>query len=476
MRSTLLANPHSDASNPSASSIIVAQTRHKVLQYFNADPDHFDVVFTANATAAIKLVMDCLSGHEDGFDYYFHRNCHTSLVGVREVAQQSCCFESDEQTETWIATGQGSFEKSGLRPTLFAYPAQSNMDGQRLPLSWPKSIRDSGHHPNTYTLLDVAALVATGYLDLSDPTAAPDFLAMSFYKIFGFPDLGALIVRKDSAHILNRRRYFGGGTTEMTTVLGADPWVARKEESPHARLEDGTIAIRSILALSCAIDTHQQLFDGIVNVSKHTGWLASSLYDRLSTLQHANGVPVCHIYRAFDSRHGDSVTQGATIALNIKARDGLWISAYKVGSMLRSQNIHVRTGSVCNPGGIACALNLDSALIKRAYLAGFRCNNQDDLREGGVIFGVVRITFGAMSTMKDVDTIFTCIKELFMDTSVELQSPTHYRVDSPISDEKISSNDSSCAAPSYVHTTQATSSQGHTRAWSIRKMIFGCFS
>jgi len=29
---------------------------------------------------------------------------------------------------------------------------------------------------------------------------------VSFYKVFGFPDLGGLVVRKDSGHILALRR------------------------------------------------------------------------------------------------------------------------------------------------------------------------------------------------------------------------------------------------------------------------------
>lgn len=35
------------------------ETRRKALQFFNADPEEWDLVFTANATAAIKLVHDC---------------------------------------------------------------------------------------------------------------------------------------------------------------------------------------------------------------------------------------------------------------------------------------------------------------------------------------------------------------------------------------------------------------------------------
>ncbi|KAF2029664.1 PLP-dependent transferase [Setomelanomma holmii] len=412
MQSTLMANPHSDASNPSASSVIVAETRSKVLEFFNADPDHFDVIFTANATAGAKLVMECFSDLETGFGYYYHRNCHTSLVGIREAAILSHCLASDEETERWLdGEHDPLWSEEFPRPQLFAYSAQSNMNGQRLPLHLPNRLRKSARHPNTYTLLDAAALVSTSPLDLSKPATAPDFTILSLYKIFGFPDLGALIVRSSSSHILEHRKYFGGGTTEMTTCFGDKPWVARKEASLHARLEDGSIAIRSILALRCAIGTHQTLFGGMSEVSKHTSWLAKILYDRLESIRHVNGVHACHIYNAPSSTYGDPTTQGATVALNFRKCDGSWIGPYAVGAMLRSHNIHTRTGSLCNPAGMACALNLSPANLKRAFDDGFRCNQQDDVREGGMLFAMVRITLGAMSTLEDVAKLVTCIEE-----------------------------------------------------------------
>jgi molybdenum cofactor sulfurtransferase len=437
MQKTLLANPHSDTTNPSASSIIVADTRSKVLQFFNADPDYFDVIFTANATAAVKLVMECLSGLEGGFDYCYHLNCHTSLVGVRELAKRSHCLATDDQTEEWLDEGHQLFETGdGTRTTLFAYPAQSNMNGQRLPLHWAHQLRKSGSHPNTYTLLDAAAFVSTSPLDLSDHMYAPDFTALSFYKIFGFPDLGALIVRKASAHILHHRRYFGGGTTEMTTCLEERPWVARKESSLHARLEDGTIAIRSILALRCAFETHRQLFGSMEDISRHTSWLAGWLYKRLSELRHANGTPVCHVYKATGSRYGSTRTQGATVALNVRNSNGSWMGPYAVGSMLRQHNIHVRTGSLCNPAGMASALDLSPADIRLAYDEGFRCNQQDDIRTGGVLFGMVRVTLGAMSVLSDVEALAKVIEEQLVDRNCSGQSPPVMSVDTETADER----------------------------------------
>jgi molybdenum cofactor sulfurtransferase len=419
MQANLLSNPHSDASNPSISALMVESTRQKVLKLFRADPAHFDVVFTANATGAVKLVAECFSGHATGFNYYYHRNCHTSLVGVRELARESTCLADERETQQWLERGEASWTSAAAadddssRPTLFSYPAQSNMNGERLPLEWSAQIRRSGFHPNTYTLLDVAAFVSTTPLDLSDPISAPDFTALSFYKIFGFPDLGALIVRKDSAHVLDHRRYFGGGTTEMITCI-KDPWVARKESSTHARLEDGTIAIRSILALSCAIDTHQDIFGGLDNVSKHTSWLATALYSKLAALKHVNGVPVCHIYKAPSSAYGNTRTQGATVTFNVRASNGTWIGGWRVGSILRANKIHVRTGSLCNPAGMANALGLSAAELRAAFTSGFRCNQEADVR-GDVPFGMVRATFGAMSTLKDVEALVRVMQHQFVD-------------------------------------------------------------
>lgn len=116
-----------------------------MLAYFNADKDLYDVVFTASATAAIKLVADCF--RDQGFDYYYHKDSHSSLVGVREVAKNSECLTSSIDVENFISHATIS---TSLK--LFAYPAQSNMTGYRPPLDWSSQTRQ--HCKNTYVLLD----------------------------------------------------------------------------------------------------------------------------------------------------------------------------------------------------------------------------------------------------------------------------------------------------------------------------------
>lgn len=85
---------------------------------------------------------------------------------------------------------------------------------QFLPNSLSGSVTALETHSKWACLLDAASLVSTSPLDLS--LYKPDFVTISFYKIFGYPTgLGALIVKNSSSHLLSERKYFGGGTVLM---------------------------------------------------------------------------------------------------------------------------------------------------------------------------------------------------------------------------------------------------------------------
>jgi molybdenum cofactor sulfurtransferase len=351
---------------------------------------------------------------EDSFNYYYHRDSHTSIVGVRELAATAHCLPSDEAALGWINKSFPVEEKAQeTRTTLFAYPAQSNMNGRRLPLSWPSTLRTNPAHRNTYSLLDASAYVSTSTLNLSDPSSAPDFTVLSFYKIFGFPNLGALIVRKEAAHAFDNRRYFGGGTTDMITCEGEKPWVARKQGRLHERLEDGTGPTHSIVALNIALSTHEELFGGTQSISAHTAWLAKCLYKRLVSLRHANGTPVYQIYKDPKSSYGDTQTQGATVAFNIRRADGSWVGSSEVGDEALKRKIYIRAGSVCNPAGTAHALRLSVDDLEDLYANGFKCGDDSDIKYGPL--GIVRVSFGAMSTLKDVDRFMTFLVGCYVD-------------------------------------------------------------
>ena len=363
MNSHIFGNPHSNSPSSMCSIDSVERGRLAALHFFNADPEDFDLVFVANATAAIKLVVDCLSDYhrkEDGrtlrgYRYWYHADSHTSLVGARQISKTAAvCFESDEEVEQWLRVQETSPilpSVSGKALGLFAYPGQSNMNGRRLPLDWPGHLRSVSHDHQIYSLFDAAAFAATSPLDLSNPETAPDFTALSFYKIFGFPDLGALIVRKAAGQVLSQRRYFGGGTVDMV-INGSheDMWHTRKSISIHEMLEDGTPAFHSIAALNSAFKVHCGLYGSMANVANHTCSLTKQLYTMMSSLSHANMLSVCHIYNGNSSKYGNSRLQSPTIAFNVRDCKGKWIGKSEFERIAIGNNIQIRTGGVCNPG------------------------------------------------------------------------------------------------------------------------------
>ncbi|KZM23128.1 Molybdenum cofactor sulfurtransferase [Ascochyta rabiei] len=417
MVSNLYGNPHSASNASQLTTRRIEDVRLRLLELFNADPQEFDVVFVANATAGIKLVMDAFRDHEDGFWYGYHRDAHTSLIGIRETAAEHRCFATDAEVVDWI---HRPAQEEG-RTRLFAYPAQSNMNGRRLPLEWSQHIRAASNKGKTFTLLDAAALVSTSPLDLSDAEAAPDFTVLSLYKMFGFPDLGALIVRQASAHAFDKRRYFGGGTVEMVVCL-KEQWHAKKADSLHERLEDGTLPIHSIMALDSAMAVHKELYTSLARVSHHTSFLATSLYNELLSLQHANGQKACQIYKDPASTYSNAATQGPIIAFNMRNETGGWVSNAEVEKLAAIKNFHLRTGGLCNPGGVASSLELAPWEMHENFSAGQRCGNENDVMRGKPT-GMIRVSLGAMSTLKDVTSFVAFLREFFVQNKAPSAMP-----------------------------------------------------
>ncbi|VBB72529.1 Putative molybdenum cofactor sulfurase [Podospora comata] len=435
MLNNLYGNPHSENKPAKVSGDMVDEIRLKALRFLGADPEHFDLVFTANATAAIKLVADSFRDlaeqtRSGSFWYGYHRDAHTSLVGVREFTRngEHHVFAHDQEVEAWLEH-PGAYHRAIDRVSslgLFAWPGQSNLTGRRLPLEWAGRVRRLREIQGTYTLLDAAALAMTCDMTrvFGDPSQAPDFTCVSFYKIFGFPDLGGLIVRKDSGHILTLRKYFGGGTVTMVKTLGGGPvWHISKgaemteEGGLHDGLEDGTLPFHSILALGEAIEVQRDLYGNMENVSRHVTGLVVRLYEGLRGLRHGNGGEVVRVYEEGGEEvtgYGDSRRQGGTVAFNVFGEDGGVVSYDRVEGLANERGIYVRSGGICCPGGIFTALQYEPWQLNRAKSAGHRCGPHGLGVINDLPTGVVRASLGAMSTTKDVDTLIEFLREMFV--------------------------------------------------------------
>ena len=90
----------------------------------------------------------------------------------------------------------------------------SNVTNSKNPLSLLAYASNLGYS----TLLDAAALATTSKISLRHTPA--DAMAVSFYKMFGFPTgIGCLVVKKSFLRQL-KRPWFSGGTVEVVQVPG----------------------------------------------------------------------------------------------------------------------------------------------------------------------------------------------------------------------------------------------------------------
>ena len=228
-------NPHS--SNPSslAATQLVEHAREYVLKFFNADPAEYDVIFTANASAALKLVGESYPFAKGGH-YLLTFDNHNSVNGIREFAHA----RGAEVTYVPVVLPDMRVDASSLddyfaraqkgAANLFAYPAQSNFSSVLHPLDWIEKAHAAGWD----VLVDVAAFAPTNPLDLSK--FKPDYVPLSFYKMFGYPTgVGALIARREALAKLHRP-WFAGGTITVVSVQGDKFYMA----DGHTAFEDGT--------------------------------------------------------------------------------------------------------------------------------------------------------------------------------------------------------------------------------------------
>jgi selenocysteine lyase/cysteine desulfurase len=252
-------------------------------------------------------------------------------------------------------------------------------------------------------LLDAAAFVPTSPLDLT--RIRPAFVALSFYKMFGYPTgVGCLIARRDALARL-RRPWFAGGTINFATVQGA----ARVLAPGEAGFEDGTLNYLSIPAVTVGLDLIERV--GIGTIAARVGCLTGWLLEELLALTHGNGRPMVRIY-------GPSTMQarGGAVTFNLYDPDGHLVDYRRVEELASAERISLRTGCFCNPGAGEAAEHLTEDDIAAAVTDTPDLTLPRFLRviqhRGGKSAGAIRVSFGLASTFSDADRVLAFVAGL----------------------------------------------------------------
>jgi len=390
----IFGNPHSYNPTSHHATVLVENAREYVLEYFNASPDDYVCIFTQNASAALKIIGESYP-FGDGCRYMLIFDNHNSVNGIREYASAKgasvtyipVVLPDMRVDQDYLFKELSSLNKGCFN--LFAFPAQSNFSGVQHPLTWIEKAQSLGWD----ILLDAAAFTPTNNLDLSK--WKPDFVPLSFYKMFGYPTgIGALLARKDTLAKL-QRSWFAGGTTTVASVRGEKYYPA---EAP-ARFEDGTVDYLSIPAVEIGLRHLRSIGMDCIHdrVICLTGWLL----DELNALKHSNGTPLVKIYGPLTTD-----ARGGTVTLNFFNAKGELIEKSVLEKEANNRKISIRMGFFCNPGAGEIALDISTDELATCFSRPKYSNRLTDLDFQQCIdpkaTGAVRISVGLVSNFSDV--------------------------------------------------------------------------
>jgi selenocysteine lyase/cysteine desulfurase len=385
-------NPHSASSSSRASSEVIESARNTVLQFFDVDASTHDVCFTANATAAIKLVAE-------GYPFSPETTCvlstdnHNSVNGIREYARRAGAKIRYLPLDRQLRLRDAELVLAVRNGGLLAFPAQSNFSGVLHPLD----LIDTAHRRGFDVLIDAAAFAPGHALSLRRWPA--DFAALSFYKLFGYPTgLGALIARRDALARL-RRPWFAGGTVMYASVQ-ADAHLLRQR---HEAFEDGTPHFLGIAALASGFALLEEV--GFDRLTSHVDRLTHDFLEELTALRHRSGRNLARVYGP-----SDMTRRGGTIAFNLSNRDGDPIPYWIVEARAREMHVSLRGGCFCNPGASEVAFGLDANTIATCFENlghDFTVERFAACTDKPV--GAVRVSFGMANNSDDVNRTIDAI-------------------------------------------------------------------
>jgi molybdenum cofactor sulfurtransferase len=412
LNSHVLGNPHSQNPTSLAMTRRVEQVRHTILRHFNASPDEYVVVFTPNASGAIKLVGEAYP-FTIGSRCLLTADNHNSINGIREFAAAKGAAVTyvpvtpPELRLDTTATVQALAQATPGANHLFAFPAQSNYSGVQHPLELVALAQAKGWQ----VLLDGAAYVPANRLDLT--VCRPDFVALSFYKIFGYPTgIGCLLARRPALANL-KRPWFGGGTIAFASVQTRRHRLAPDEVG----FEDGTVNYLTIPAVAIGLDFINQI--GLELIQKRVASLTGWLIETLLALHHANGRSLVHL-------HGpkNMAQRGGTLAMNFYDPAGRPFDVYRLEQRANRARISLRTGCFCNPGANEIAHNLSAPALESYRQAesvptpaSFYAYMQ---RHYGRTAAATRVSVGLVTNFADVYGFLTFVSRLLNKPAADL--------------------------------------------------------
>jgi molybdenum cofactor sulfurtransferase len=398
LQNDIYGNPHSNNASSLLSEKLVSEARQRVLNFFNA-PDYY-CVFTQNASAALQIAGECYPFSSESHLLLTADN-HNSVNGIREYCRNkggSYSYSSmnyDDLTINEPELNKQLTSHPDKKNKLFAYPAQSNASGVQHSLEWIKTAQEQGWD----VLLDAAAFVPGSKLDLS--LCSPDFVSISFYKMFGYPTgIGCLLIRKTKFNKL-KKPWFAGGTVSLSAVNYSGHFL----KPDHERFENGTVNYLNIPAITTGLDFITAT--GIDNINSRIKDLSHLFLSNLPKLLHDNGLPLIKLYGPVNTEN-----RGGTFLFNFFDKDEQDYPLQYIEQLAAENKISLRTGCFCNPGIDELNNWISRDQLKKFFIDREHGDYDDMIQYIGKMRGAVRISFGLATTTIDIAKFIRFAKSL----------------------------------------------------------------
>lgn len=388
LNGTVYGNPHSEHAPSRLSARELHGAKAATLAFFDADPALYDVCFTANTSAALKLVAESYPfGPQRGL--VLSADNHNSVNGMREYARAKGAPIAILPLDEDLRLHDPAMHLRRATPGLLAFPAQSNFSGVRHDLDLLHTAQAKGFD----VLIDAAGTGACGGVSLRDYPA--EFLAFSFYKLFGLPTgLGALIAKRSALARL-RRPWFAGGTVDFVSVEHD----RHQLRHGHEGFEDGTPDFASAGAVVTGFDFLAKVDRTVL--AERLGALTAHFLERAMALSHPDGSPLVRIYGP-----RDMAERSATVAFNILTPEGAAVPFGVVERHAHAVRVAIRGGCFCNPGAAEKAfgfVNLNVATCLDRLGEDFTIPAFQNCLGPGTAVGALRLSVGLPTNFRDID-------------------------------------------------------------------------
>ncbi|KAJ3392235.1 hypothetical protein HDU92_008588 [Lobulomyces angularis] len=382
-------NPHSNSKTTNK----INEIRKKILSYLNTSESEFTVIFTHNATGALKLTGESVDWKTFSFSYL--NTSHTSVVGIRNLvelagSQWQCLHEKD--IEKILKNNIFTEEKK-----VFAFPAQCNFSGKRYNLSWIKLVEN-----------------ITGFQELNLTNS-----------------VGALIVKNEMLPNLSKKVYFGGGTVEG---YNEKDWVRLKPINSWDRFEDGTLPFLEIISIEHGFKFIEREFGDWETLKQKVINLNNLVRESMRLIKHENGSNVVKFYPDVTLVENVKTEFGPIINFNILRADGSYLGYFEVFELANLHKFNIRVGCFCNLGACQEYLGISSEEFREnTEVHGHVCGDSKDLINGKPT-GSIRISFGYSNSMEECEQ-WLIFMETFFAEKRKIRDYKH-----PIDDSNVESN------------------------------------